>query len=73
LTPDPDPDPLARGTDPDPHQNVTDSQHWYAVLRILDVYLRSRILIVIHPGSWIPDPTTATKEKGEKFVVLPFL
>jgi hypothetical protein len=24
---DPDPDPLVRGTDPDPHQNVTDPQH----------------------------------------------
>jgi hypothetical protein len=22
-------DPLVRGTDPDPHQNVTDPQHWY--------------------------------------------
>ncbi len=22
-----DPDPLVRGTDPDPHQNVTDPQH----------------------------------------------
>jgi hypothetical protein len=25
----PDPDLLARGTDPDPHQNVTDPQHWF--------------------------------------------
>jgi hypothetical protein len=25
---DPDPDPLVRGVDPDPHQNVTDPQHW---------------------------------------------
>ncbi len=24
---DPDPDPLVRGTDPDPHQNVTDPHH----------------------------------------------
>ncbi len=24
---DPDPDPLVRGTAPDPHQNVTDPQH----------------------------------------------
>jgi hypothetical protein len=25
------------------------------------------------PGSWIPDPKTATKERGEKkFVVIPF-
>jgi hypothetical protein len=28
LDPEPDPDPLARGTDPYPHQNVTDPQHW---------------------------------------------
>jgi hypothetical protein len=35
-----------------------------AVLRIRDVY----------PGSRIPDPKTATKERGEKkFDVLPFL
>jgi len=27
---------------------------------------------ILDPGSWIPDPTTATKEKGKKFVVLPF-
>jgi hypothetical protein len=26
-----------------------------------------------HPGSRIPDPTTATKEKGEKFVFYLFL
>jgi hypothetical protein len=31
-----------------------------------------RILIYIHPGSRIPDPTTAPKEKGEKIAVLPF-
>ncbi len=24
-------DPLARGTDPDPHQHVTDAQHWFEV------------------------------------------
>jgi hypothetical protein len=23
------PDPLIRGADPDPHQNVTDPQHWF--------------------------------------------
>jgi hypothetical protein len=23
-----DPDPLVRGLDPDPHQNVMDPQHW---------------------------------------------
>jgi hypothetical protein len=43
------------------------------VLRIRDVYLESRILIFTHPGSRIPDPKTATKERGEKkFVVIPF-
>jgi hypothetical protein len=44
------------------------------VLRILDVYPGSRILIFTHPGAWIPDPKIATKERGEKnFVVIPFL
>jgi hypothetical protein len=28
LDPDPDPDPLVRGVDLDPHQNVTDPQHY---------------------------------------------
>jgi hypothetical protein len=44
-----------------------------AVLRIRDVYPGSRILIFTHPGSRIPDlgsripdPKTATKERGEK-------
>jgi hypothetical protein len=33
----------------------------------------SRILIFTHPGSRIPDPKTATKERGEKkLVVIPF-
>jgi hypothetical protein len=37
------------------------------------VYPGSRILIFAHPGSRIPDPKTATKERGEtKFVVIPF-
>jgi hypothetical protein len=48
--------------------------------RIRDVYPGSRILIFTHPGSripdlgsWIPDPKTATKERGEKkFFVIPF-
>jgi hypothetical protein len=32
----------------------------------------SRILIFTHPGSRIPDPKTATKERGEKkLVVMP--
>jgi hypothetical protein len=44
----------------------------YAVLRIRDVYPGSRILIFTHPGSQIPDPKTATQERGEKkFVVIP--
>jgi hypothetical protein len=44
-----------------------------AVLRIRDVYPGSRILIFAHPGSRIPDPKTATKERGEKkFVVITF-
>ncbi len=41
--------------------------------RIRDVYPGSRILIFSHPGSRIPDPKTATKERGEKkFVVIAF-
>jgi hypothetical protein len=43
------------------------------VWRIRDVYAGSRILIFTHPGSRIPDlgsripdPKTATKERGEK-------
>jgi hypothetical protein len=43
------------------------------VLRIRDVYPGSRILIFTHPGSRIPDPKTATKERGEKkLYVKPF-
>jgi hypothetical protein len=37
-----------------------------ALLRILDVYPGSRILIFTHPGSRISDPTTATEENSEK-------
>jgi hypothetical protein len=44
----------------------------YSVLRIGDVYPGSLILIFIDPGSQIPDPETATKEMGEKIVVIPF-
>jgi hypothetical protein len=36
------------------------------VWRIRDVYPGSRILIFTHPGSRIPNPKTATKERGEK-------
>jgi hypothetical protein len=45
-----------------------------AVLRIRDVYPGSRILNFTHPRSLIPNPKTATKERGiKKFVVIPFL
>jgi hypothetical protein len=37
---------------------------YLAVLRIWDVYPRSRILIFTYPGS--ENPKTATKERGEK-------
>jgi hypothetical protein len=40
--------------------------HLQPVWRIRDVYLGSRILIFTHPGSQLPDPKTATKERGEK-------
>ncbi len=43
--------------------------HWLAlrtVLRIRDVYPGSWFFFIPNPGSRIPDPTTATKEKGEK-------
>jgi hypothetical protein len=36
------------------------------VLRILEVYPRSRILIFTHLGSRIQDPKTAKKERGNK-------
>jgi hypothetical protein len=36
------------------------------VLRNRDVYPGSHILIFTHLGSRIPDPKTATKERGEK-------
>jgi hypothetical protein len=43
------------------------------VLRIRDVYPGSQILIFTHPGSRIPDPKIATKERVEKkFVVITF-
>jgi hypothetical protein len=44
-----------------------------AVLRIRDVYPGSRILIFTHSRSQISDPKTATKERGDKkLVVKPF-
>jgi hypothetical protein len=43
------------------------------VLRIRDVYPGSWFLLIPDPGCRIPDPKTATKERGEKkFVVIPF-
>jgi hypothetical protein len=40
---------------------------------VADPVCLSRILIFTHPGSRIPDPKTATKERGEKkLVVIPF-
>jgi hypothetical protein len=46
------------------------SRQLIPVLRIRDVYLRSRILIFRHPGSWIQN---STKERAEKkFVVITF-
>jgi hypothetical protein len=39
------PDLLVRGTDP--HQNVTDPQHWVQVFYILQFYL-SRIAVSLH-------------------------
>jgi hypothetical protein len=44
----------------------------HIVLRIRDVYPRSRIPDPDFYSFRIPDPTRATKEKGKKFVVLPF-
>jgi hypothetical protein len=35
------------------------------VLRIWDVFPGFQILIFVHPGSRIPDPKTATKEKSK--------
>jgi hypothetical protein len=47
------------------------SRQLIPMLRIRDVYPRSRILIFSHPGSWIQN---STKERGEKkFVVITFL
>jgi hypothetical protein len=45
------------------------------VLQIRDVYPGSRILIFTHPGKRIPDleipdPKTATKERGEKILLV---
>jgi hypothetical protein len=65
---------VSKKTEKDPKKNIENNKFkLLTLLRIRDVYPGSRILIFIHPGSRIPDPKTATKEKGEKeFVVLPF-
>ncbi len=43
------------------------SRQLIPVLRIRDVYPRSRILIFSHPGSWIQN---STKDRGEKKLVV---
>jgi hypothetical protein len=45
---------------------------FYEEISVADPGCLSRILIFTHPGSQIPDPKTATKERGEKiFYVIP--
>jgi hypothetical protein len=51
-------------------ETSVDPNVWLPVLRIQDVYPGSRILIYTHPGSRISDPKTATKERGEKNLLL---
>jgi hypothetical protein len=54
-------------------KNLPHNGDWHTVLRIRDVYPRSRIPDPDFYPSRIPNPKTATKEKGEKkFVVIPF-
>jgi hypothetical protein len=62
-------------------QILADPEHWFLVqflhgpvlCSVADPGCLSRILIFTHPGSRIPDPKTATKERGEKkFDVIPF-
>jgi hypothetical protein len=55
-----------------PSRGVVDTSvvPFVAVWRIRDVYPGSRILIFTHPGSRIPDPKTATKERVEKKLVV---
>ncbi len=57
---------LERNSTSLPKQNNFGISMSWAVLRILDVYLGSQILIFTHHGSRIPDTKTATKERGEK-------
>jgi hypothetical protein len=64
----PDPDQFVNGTnpelDPDFLSSVVDS--------VADPGCLSRILIFTHPGSRISDPKTATKERGEKNLIITF-
>ncbi len=54
-------------------RNDNESTYLQSVLRIRDVYPGSWFLPIPDPGSRIPDPKTATKERGDKkFVVIPF-
>jgi hypothetical protein len=51
-----DPDPLVRGTDPDPHQNVTDPQHCsqdYVQQPQTKLYIHEFIfgLLVLYPST----------------------
>jgi hypothetical protein len=41
LDPEPVPDPLDRGTDTDPHQNVTDPQHWLKDLAVVNEAMKT--------------------------------
>jgi hypothetical protein len=54
-----DPDPLVRGTDPDP-----------SIISVADPGCLSRIPDPDFYPSQIPDPKTATKDRGEKNVVV---
>ncbi len=46
------------------------SDVFYLSFSVADPGCLSRILIFTHPGSRIPDPKTATKERGEKKLVV---
>ncbi len=66
--PEPDPDPLVRGTDPgdpNPHQNVTDPQHWmqgtkdHFFLDMADDVVRGSIVLNKGVKTWPPNPPIA--------------
>ncbi len=71
-----DPDPSDQKKEVDPCGSGSEILEFIkgipAVWRIRDVYPGSRIPIFTHPGSriWIPDPKKATKERGEKKIVV---